>query len=217
MTVSVVSTTDSAFGPLVAGSDIEDRLQATLQRWLASYLYEIERLHQITPGTLPAPRSWVRSSAIEKFPEDQLPAVMIGSPGLTDAPVADGTGHYMATWRVLLGVEIVAGPNRRALELARLYTLALRGAALQQQQDPGVTGPSVVRIDWLDERYDELDTIDDRSVCVGICELGVQAAEVLRRAGGPLEPLIAPQPPDPTSPTWPTATQAEITIEKEPL
>jgi hypothetical protein len=208
----------SAFGPLVAASDIEDRLAATLQRWLASYLYEIERLHQITPGTLPQPRSWVRSSAIEKFPEDQLPAVIIGSPGLTDPPVADGAGHYTASWRVLLGVEVVAGPNRRALELARLYALALRGVALQQQQDPGVSGPDVVRIDWRDERYDQLDTIDDRTVCVGVVELAVQVAGVITRQAGPLDPLLPPETvPGPESPAWPTADTVDVDIVKQPL
>lgn len=211
-----MSTILSVFGPMVSAADVEDRLQATLVRWYSTYLYEIERLHAITPGTLPAPRSWVRSAEVEKFPEDQLPAAMIGSPGLTDPPVADGAGNYMATWRVNVGVEVVAGPNRRALELARWYALATRGVLLQQQLDPAVVGPSIVRVDWADERYDQLDTANDRTVCVGVVEVAVTAADVLQRGVGPLEPMLPPQPPDPNSPQWPTAVRVETAVERGP-
>jgi hypothetical protein len=210
---------EGVFGPMVSAADVEDHVQATLQRWFPTYLYQVERLHQLVPGTLPAPRAWVRSAAVEKFPEDQLPAVMIGSPGLTDdPPAADGAGYYTAAWRINLGLEIAAGPNRRALELARWYTLALRAAILQQQQDPGLPGPvQVARIDWITERYDLLDSIDDRTVCVGIVELVVTAAGVLQRNAGPLDPIIPPQPPDPNAPAWPVAATVDTTVTKEPL
>lgn len=208
--------TTSAFGPLVSAVQVEDHIEAVLERWLPSYLYELERTNGITVGTLPAIRSVVRSSELEKFPEDQTPALMIGSPGLTDPPVADGGGYYTATWQITVGVQIVAGPNRRALELARLYALAVRAAVLQQQQDPGLTAPvQMVRVDWRDERYDLLDSIDDRSVCVGRVELAVTVAEVLQTGLGPLDPLIPPQPPLPTSPAWPTAETVITSIDKD--
>jgi len=210
---------DSAFGPLVGGDDIEDYLQAVLERWYPSYLWEVERHTGTTPGTLPLPRSLVRSSEIEKFPEDQTPALFLASPGLTDPPAADGGGYYTATWQVNLGVQVVAGPNRRALELARWYTLALRACVLQQQQDPGILlRLRNVRVDWRDERYDLLDSVDDRTVCVGRVETAVTVAEVLQRGLGPLEPLIPPQPgPDPESPGWPPAQTVTTTVEKVPL
>jgi len=209
----------SAFGPMVGGDDIEDYLQAVLERWYPSYLWEVERHTGTTPGTLPLPRALVRSSEIEKFPEDQVPALMLASPGLTDPPVADGGGYYTASWLVNLAVQVVAGPNRRALELARWYTLALRACVIQQQQDPGITTRlRNVRVDWRDERYDTLDSIDDRTVCVGRVEVAVTTGEVLQRGLGPLEPLIPPQPgPDPESPGWPPAQTVIETIEKVPL
>jgi hypothetical protein len=209
----------SAFGPMVSGDTVEDYIQRVLERWYPTYLYKTERLTGTPVGTLPLPRSIVRSSEIEKFPEDQLPCLMIGSPGLTDPPEADGGGYYTATWQLNLGIEIAAGPNRRALELARWYTLALRACVIQQQQDPGITDPDldVARIDWRDERYDVLDSIDDRSVCVGRVEIAVTAANVLQRGLGPLDPLIPPQPPGPTDPSWPTATKVIETVDKVPL
>jgi len=218
MTAPALSTAGSAFGPLVSAADLEDHLQATLERWLPSYLYEVERHNQVQPGTLPLPQQLVRSSEIEKFPEDQLPCLMLGSPGLTDPPESDGAGYYTATWQINLAVEIVAGPNRRALQLARWYTLALRACAVQQQQDPGLpTHVQICRVDWRDERYNTLDSIDDRTVCVGRVELAVTVANVLQRGLGPLDPLISPQPPLPVSPTWPAAVTVITPVERVPL
>ena len=128
---------------VVFGADVEDHIQQVLWWWLPSYLYEVERNHSIIPGTLPL--NPIRSSGqrrSKKFPEDQLPCLMIGSPGLVTVPIPDGGGYYTATWRINLAVEIVAGPNRRALELARWYALAVRAAIIQQQQDPGLRTPS---------------------------------------------------------------------------
>lgn len=213
-----ISVADSAFGPLVAASDVEDYVEQVLRRWFATYLYEVERLHGIMPGKLPQPRAWVRSAAIEKFPEDQLPAIIIASPGLTDPPRADGAGNYFATWQIQVAAQVVASPNRRALELARWYTLAARACVVQQQQDPGIDTPVVVLgTDWRHERYDVLDSIDDRTICIGVVEVAVSVADVTQRLAGPLDPLIPPQDPDPNSPTWPTATSAVVDVEKEPV
>jgi hypothetical protein len=216
--VTAPATTD-VFGPLVSAADVEDQLQTVLERWFPTYLYAVERHVNTVPGTLPLPRGIVRSSGIEKFPEDQLPVLIIASPGLTDPPMADGAGYYTATWRIHLGVQVVAAPNRRALELARWYTLALRACVLQQQQDPELPAPIVpiVRVDWRDERYDLLDSIDDRTVCVGVVELAVPAAMVTQRNAGPLDPIIGPQPPDPNAPAWPVAATVDTTVTKEPL
>lgn len=201
----------SLYGELIAASDVEDSLLAMLGQYIDSYLAEVERQHFIEVGLLPRPRSWVRSGEVERFPEDQLPSVMVASPGLTDAPVADGQGAYLARWRVLVAVQIVARGNRIALPLARQYALALRAACVQHQQ---LAGLDVRRIDWVGERYDVLDSVDDRTVCVAQVELAVEVANVTSRNDGPLEPEV---PPGPDSPSWPIARLAEVEIQKVPL
>jgi phage gp37-like protein len=201
----------SAFGPLVAASDMEDAVLAQLQAWLPDYLAEVERTHGLQVGSLPQPRSWVLSSEVERFPEEQLPAVMLASPGLTDPPLADGTGIYTARWQLVVAVQVNVRGNRLALRVARLYALALRGALLQQQR----LGLPLRRIDWMDERYRLLDSIDDRTTCVAEVEVAVEVAAVLSRQAGPLEPLLPPgssQGPD--SPTWPVALTADVAVTK---
>jgi hypothetical protein len=213
---TLAPTPPSAYGALVAASDVELALIAVVRTWIADYLAEVERQHGYPVGTLPLPRGWVISADIEKMPEDQTPTIIVGSPGLTDPPQADGQGRYAARWRVLLGVHLSARGNDNALRLARLYALALRALALQQQLlDPEL---AVVRIEWRDERYDVLDSIDDRTVCTGVVELAVQVADVTSRQSGPLEPLLPPlepgEEPSPDSPVWPTAVSADALVLK---
>jgi hypothetical protein len=201
---------DSVYGSLLAASDVEDGLLTILETWLNSYLAEVERQHAIEVGLLPRPRSYVVSSEISKMPEDQIPAVIIASPGLTDPPQADGFGMYTARWKVQVAAEVVAKGNRLALKLARLYALALRAVVIQQQYDD----IPVRRIDWIDERYDVLDSADDRTVCIGVVEFAVEVPNVLTRDTGPLTPEAAPGPP---SPTWPTAQTEHMDVVKVPI
>lgn len=208
----------SAFGTLVGASDVEEALLAQLQLWIADYLAEVERQHGLAPGTWPLPRSWLISSDVEKMPEDQLPAVILASPGLTDPPLADGRGIYTARWLVTLGVMVSARGNRLALRLARLYVLALRAIATQQ---PALSGLAVRRVEWLDERYRRLDSIDDRTVCIAEVDVAVEVADVTTRNAGPLVPILPPTPPDqtppPDSPAWPEALTADVELVKVPL
>jgi hypothetical protein len=205
----------TAYGPLLAASDVEASVIEQLRKWLRSYLAEVDRQHAQPVGTLPMPRSWVTSSDVEKMPEDQTPTLIVQSPGLLSAPEADGQGVYCARWLINVGVHLSARGNGLALRIVRLYVLALRALLLQQQMLPAIT---VQRIDWLGERYDELDSIDDRTVCTGRVELCVQVADVTTRGHGPLEPWLGPETdPGPDSPTWPISDEVELELLKGPL
>ena len=205
---------ETAFGRIVSAHDIEHALCDLVQLWLADYLAEVERQHGLDVGYLPLPRSYVVSSEIEKMPEDQTPAILVASPGLTDPARVAGDGIYSARWRVLVAIHLSARGNALSLRLVRLYVAALRALLLQQQ---ALTGYDVRRFDWTDERYDTLPSIDDRTVCVGLVELAVEIADVTTRHAGPLAPVIPPGQLGPDSPTWPSAEVVEIAISKEPI
>lgn len=203
----------SAFGPLVAASDVELALLAHVQLWLADYLAELDRRYDDDVGTLPYPRGWVISADVEKMPEDQTPTIIVASPGLVDPPLADGSGSYTARWRMLVAVVLSARGNRLALRLARRYALALRALLMQQQT---LDGELVVRrIDWTDESYDVLDSIDDRTICSATVEIVVEIADVTSRNVGPMAPVLPPGNLGPDSPTWPLSQTVDVTIEKE--
>jgi hypothetical protein len=206
-----VGTRETAFGPIVAACDVEQALLELVQLWLADYLAEVERQHGLEVGYLPTPRSWLVSSDVEKMPEDQTPAVVVASPGMTDPPRVEGDGMYIARWRVQVAVHLSARGNALSLRLVRLYVAALRTLIVQQQS----LGALVLRrIDLLDERYDTLPSIDDRTVCTALVELAVEVGDVALRHVGPLSPVIPPGQLGPDSPTWPIAETAHVAIDK---
>jgi len=213
---------DSIYGPLVSSYDIELSVLQAMQKWIHSYLTEVERRHEMAPNTWPRPRAWRITSDLERMPEDQLPAILVRSSGTApERPEHTGEGLYRAQWRVEVGAQVAAKSVivddcvPLAVRNARLWALALRGVIVQQQDDRGIVG----YWDWLGERYDVLDADADRTICMGVALIECDAFEVINRWAGPLEPIAPPEPPDPPvpSPVWPTATSKDIVIEKVPL
>jgi hypothetical protein len=202
--MSTAATRPSAFGPFVSASDVELALLEHVQLWLADYLAEVDRRYDDDVGTLPYPRGWVISADVEKMPEDQTPAIVVASPGLLEPPRSDGAGYYTARWSMTVAVALSARGSL-ALRLARRYALALRALLVQQQTlDDELV---VRRIDWLDERYDVLESIDDRTMSVATIELAVEIADVIARDQGPTTPTVTP---GEQSPTWPTADIVDV-------
>ena len=191
----------SAFGPIISAFEVENALAECVRVWLRDYLAEIERQRRLPVGRLPAFRSIVASAQPEKWPEDQLPALLIASPGLDTGGQCGrlevhGDGGYVVRWRVDCVSEISARGNRQAIYLARLYTAAVRGLIVQQAlrapYPPEGLGLRLRRVDWTGERYDLRDWTVDRTRCAGTVSFVVDVAEVLSRALGPRVPAYPP-------------------------
>jgi len=108
----------SLYGRLISAVDVEQALAARIALRMNDYLAETERQHGIAVGTIQRPRAMV---VTERFPEDQLPAVIVESPGTADLPLPDGQGRYMARWEVVLTIAVsaAAGALERPLEVGR--------------------------------------------------------------------------------------------------
>jgi hypothetical protein len=221
--------TTSLFGPLIGAHHVEDAAVSVYRKWLPTYLHEVERQTGLTinplstPGSIAKPRSYRVSSDVEKMPEDQTPAIVLRSPGVADHPLKNGAGIYQAQFTLEASVAlsaigtVEANGEPRALLLARMYALALRACLVQQPDDDGY----LYRRDWVDESYDLLPSIDDRTTCVGRVTFQIEVPNVTDANSGPVEPLNFPDDPDVTppipSPEWPVATETDIDLIKVPL
>jgi hypothetical protein len=198
----------SIYGRLIAGVDVEQALRARIEARLDTYLDEVERQHGLAPGELERPRAYVDD---ERFPEDQLPAIVVKSPGTADLPEADGHGRYRTRFALELETHVAAATG--AMGLAKLYTLALRALALQQPS------PLFMGTDWVGESYRRGELVGARTYCVGVVELEVQVPDVTDRHAGPPDepgwPEVPPRLPD--SPEWPVAASADTELVKVPL
>jgi hypothetical protein len=208
VTVTYTPRPSSLYGRLISAADVEQALKRRIDARLGDYLTEVERQHGLTVGTIARPRAFV---VAERFPEDQLPAIVVESPGTADLPAADGQGRYRARFEVVLAIHVAASAG--AIELAKLYALALRALAVQQ--------PSALfmGVDWISERYPRPDLAGGRTFYTAEVALEVQVDEVTNRHEGPPDEPGWPDVDDggPESPAWGTSTSADVELVKTPI
>lgn len=209
--------TASLYSRLVGANHVEDATLGVLREWLPTYLNEVARQSNEAPLDLGRPKSYRISAQVEKMPEDQTPCVVIASSGVADIPLKNASRQYTAQFHLETAAVVSAIGGResngtpRALRLARLYALALRACVVQQSD-----GALLIYRDWLGESYETLDSIDDRTICVGRVRFVIEVPDVLTADSGPFaypDPEIDPLP---VSPEWTTAADADIQVEKVP-
>jgi hypothetical protein len=198
----------SAIGPIVTGRDVELAALRMLKRWSSTYLAEAERQTGRTVGSLPRVRAWTTAPDFEKWPEDQLPCVLLISPGLAEPPNVRGTGNYRARFSLGIAVIVSAARMDDTAALAKLYCATLRACLLQHQSLEGFAAG----VTWLDENYDDLPSIDDRSLGAGQAIFAVEVDGISTRWNGPTSPdSEPPEPPTDPIPADPTAERVVVT------
>lgn len=196
----------TVFGPIVTGSAVEDAVEAHLKLWLPTYLAELERQTGRAVGSVPAPRSYLVTTRLEKRPEDQIPACIIISPGLSGPPERAGDGTITAWWRIEVAIAASAKDRETSNELAKLYGAAIRTLLLQQPSLGGVANA----ISLVGESYDEVPTnlLDVGSYA--LVHADVQVAAITDTNGGPSHPDTAPA-------DWPLVDSSHIIVRKESI
>lgn len=198
----------SVFGPIKTGYEVEQAVIAHLKRWMATYLAELERISELEAESLPMVRSWTTQASTEKWPEDQLPAVLVVSTGLTDQPRSEGDGTTHATWRIGLAAICSARTEAKTHAFAKLYFAALRTIMLQHPSLGGYAEKTV----WGSEQYDALPIDEEkRTLAAGYGVFDVTVAEVANKLAGVLEP---PDDPYAEPGDWPTVETTEVDIER---
>lgn len=202
-----------AIGPIVTGRDVELAALKLLKRWSGTYLAEAERQREREPKSLPRIRGWTVAPDFEKWPEDQLPCVLLVCPGLAEQPMPNGGGVYRAKYALGLAVIVSAATMSDTAELAKLYVACMRAALLQHSSLEGFA----IGVDWLDENYDDLPSDDDRSLGAGQAVFAVELDAFARRWNGPVTPSEPPPvdtDPLPVDPTVQTITDVHIDVER---
>ena len=195
------------FAHVVLVTDIETAVESTLKRWIGEYVRLVERQQGLTAGLKPLPKSWRVDTVAEKWPEDQLPSVMIISPGTFSEPQEDGSGEYYAWWSIGVGC-LASAPDSQAARLnAAIYTAAIRDCLVNNQ----TLGGLAEGVTWLRESYNLAEITSDRTLVGGIAEFSVRVASVVTWTSPATDPRSDPTPP------WivdPIVESTQITMEK---
>lgn len=199
------------FERIVTPDDVEQAVVATLNLWMDDYLGEMERLKGYTANEVARPAGIITASEFAKWQEDQLPLIMVVSPGLDGPPIRrKGGGSYEAAWSVTVAAivaDVDLGLTRR---LMSVYAGAIRASILQHKMLRSSLYPDGFAsfLAWKDESYSDIPFADTRaldSVRVGF-SVGVE--DVTTEQAGPREPSGKPA----TDPgDWPPVSGVKVT------
>jgi hypothetical protein len=206
------------FGAIKVADNLERAVIDTLRLWFPTYLREVE-LYQgqsIPRDALPMPRSFLVAEELDRENADQLPAIVVISPGLSGRqPLQEGDGTFRAAFSLAVGVFVGGLDRPTTKRLVRLYTAIARTIILQKQSLGGYADGTT----WLDESYDDnLTFTDNETVGAGQAIFEVEVAGVVNRYGGPAAPFKPPPPPDPENQpgsNWPLVQKVTATVEIE--
>lgn len=176
--------------PIVTGKHVRLAVRDTIQRVERTYLDALATADGRPAGALPSFRSYVSAFDTDKFEEDQIPACVIVAPGLIEEPVRRGSGEYEATWS-LAAAAVVSGQDREnTFELVELYAAALRAILVNERSLGGFASGT----EWLNERYDELDFDDARTIAAGVVQFVVTVETVIDDLGPTSQALTVEAP-----------------------
>lgn len=200
----------SIFGRIVTRTELENAAKVTVQTWISTYLAEVERQHGIVAGRYERPRGYSTTNDFDRWEEDQLPCIIIVSPGMSSTPVKRGDGNYNTWWALGVGVVCSGDTEHDTRAMVDIYTAAIRALLIQR--------PSLNQfaqgLNYEDERYDEAATENRRSLQAGYVVCTVEVDNVVMSNAGPMTPSDPPSP-DPTVPIpdWPVATGGKVGVQ----
>jgi hypothetical protein len=199
---------------LIHAGQIEQAALATLHKWIWTYIGFAEQRFGYAERTLPNILGWAVTGTLdlERWPEQQIPCLILISPGLADVP-RDRGDEYDAAWRLDIGVLVSAGTQEAAHALARVYAAAVRECLLQQPWEGGLVNDAR----WMGESYDDTPVDKRRSIAAARLTFTVVVDEVVGFQPAPTTPDPLPDPPGggfPDYPDLPTAETIHITTDR---
>lgn len=188
--------------------------------WLSTAIGEIERAEGLPPNSVQRPRGVVTSSDFEKWPEDQLPVILVISPGLVRPPERKGRGGLTLTWGVGLAGLVGDTTPESSRRLGQVYAAAISLAINTHKSLGGFASHT----EQLDERYDDIDFGDGRTLGAGRCVFEVSVEDARPTVSGLTNPLPEPDPDNPGGPDtgtdpgpWPDVTETSIVVTPTPI
>lgn len=200
------------FGQIISAKAVERAVVESLNVWLNDYLGELERVEGYDPNAIERPLGIITSSDFAKWPEDQIPLVVVINLGLSGKPERHHDGKYSASWLVGIAAIVSDQDQSATRDLAFTYLTAIRAAILQHKMLKSPLHPDGFAnfSMWHDETYGDIAFNESRTLGAGrsIFEIGVE--DVTTEFAGPRVPYDDPtQTPGPL----PTVTKTIVTAE----
>lgn len=192
----------SGFGTIVSGKVVERAVAASLEIWMDGYLGEMERVDGYDANSIERPRGIVTASEFEKWPEDQLPVIVIISSGIQGKPTRRGDGSYEATWQIAVAPIASDMNSEETRDLASTMGAASRAALTQHKRLESELHPDGfgTSMEWVGEVPASIPFGDSRTLAAMMVMFLVTVDHVVEEAAGPRVPPENPAVPMPEGP-----------------
>lgn len=179
----------SNFGPFKSGPVVEAAVQAHIEKWFPTYLRAVEPLGEYAEGSLQDFRTIETNPEFERWPEDQIPGLLIVSPGMVPGSAKqEGNGKVRGKFVIGLGIVCSADTRKNSNELAGWYGVAMLGLMLQKPS----LGKFARGVELKDVSYDDLGSDGIRTQASNLLVFEVEVPEIIDTHFGPLIPEDLP-------------------------
>jgi hypothetical protein len=180
------------FGNFFVASQLEEEAIAALRKWFPTYLRHLEGQLSLPVGGLKAPPVYTNRNSLDMISGDDMPTCVVISPGLLDEPITREVGNYTASWSLGVAIALAAENEDDANRFAKIYGAVTRGLLLQKLVREST---AVIRVDWLDERYEDLPFDDQiQQFRAASVYFSVEVENIVSKYTGPSVPDEDPYP-----------------------
>lgn len=198
------------FGPMVASTDVDDAVLATLETWVPSYMAHFEDARGLERGFLARPKTYASVVESTEFLDATLPAVFIMTARTEQTPQIYADGGYSVLWLVATSC-VVRGRNAFESRRNASWTDAVIRKILVDQPGLGGFANGVRWIGGAQAQPLPDQTKQERYLAEGASEYDVRVDDVVR-------PGISPQladgtpAPDPAAPSPPATEYHDLPV-----
>lgn len=180
-----MSSAESVFGTIFVAADrLEMPTADLLQRWFPTLLTRV--CNQLDIEVLPTPKmkNYTKRNRYEALKGEELPRIVVISPGIVGTPRKTGNGNYRAIWRLGIGVACGASDEDEAKLHCDIYAACIREIMVKY-----AGGWLQAKIEWIDEAYVDLPLTDQVLLTRAANEwFTVDIENVAQTRGGPEDP-----------------------------
>lgn len=190
---------DEVHGRIRQKGEIEDAATAALKRWIEYYLGIVAEQHEFS--AIAAPKRFAVVSEFERFPEDDLPVVIVMSEQAISVE-RKGDGYYNAIYPLSVAVVVAAASGPTARTMAHLYGAAVR-ALFEHNQS---IGDGITVVSWEGDGSLTVGSAKARTTVAVEENFTVRMTNIVSDLAGP---ALAQPPEDPPT-EWPEITDTEV-------
>jgi len=129
----------SLYGPMFLPSTLTTAAEELLKEFFPMYLAEMELREGYLPGTLKVPKNYGQRNQYTGNPGEELPKVVVITPGIIGTPAKTGGNAFRATWRLGIGTLIAAETEEESFHLAGIYGTCVMAIVEHHQSIKGVS------------------------------------------------------------------------------